>query len=243
VAQPTVRAVGTVSSVASGNMTPGVPTGTTTNDIMVCFTVAADNVVVTYPVGWTKFIEQNNGTTQRMTAAWKLAGAAETAPTVTHAAGGGAQSRIISFIGANTTAPIGTLGTPSVNASSTTVTASTITPSAATELCVWFGVSTQTGTSNQNAFAPVGGTNPTFTERIDNAGSAGANEADMAVDTGPFTSVAATGARTSTLSLNATVNIGVMFTLTDVGGAAPTRAPRARRVAAQPQPPRSAVFA
>jgi hypothetical protein len=242
-AQPTVRAVGTVSSVASGNMTPGVPTGTTTGDIMVCFTVAADNVVVTYPAGWTKFIEQNNGTGQRMTAAWKLAGASETAPTVTHAAGGGAQSRIISFIGANTTSPIGTLGTPSVNASSTTVTASSITPSAATELCVWFGTASATGTTTQYTFGVVGGTNPAFTERLDNSGFQGPNEADMAVDTGPFTSVAATGARTSTLAPSAALNTGVMFTLTDVGGAAPVRAPKGRRYGQRSALPRGGVFA
>jgi hypothetical protein len=45
-----------------------------------------------------------------MTAAWKLAGASETAPTVTHTAGNSAQSRIISFIGANTTRRSGRWG-------------------------------------------------------------------------------------------------------------------------------------
>lgn len=201
-------------------MTPGVPAGTTTNDIMVCFTGGADNIVCTYPAGWTKFIEQNNGTTQRMTVAWKLAGAAESAPTVTHTAGNSCVSRIISFIGANTTTPIGTLGTPSANASSLTVTASTITPSAATELCVWVGLSTAVGTSSPNNYGVVGGTNPAFTERIDNPNGLGSNECDLGVDTGPFTSAAATGSRTSTLTVAATVNTGVMFTLTDVGGGA-----------------------
>jgi hypothetical protein len=76
------------------------------------------------------------------------------------------------------------------------------------------------GTGIQYSWTPVGGTNPTFTERIDNQGFNGSNEADMAVDTGPFTSVAATGARTSTLSPSGAVNTGVMFTITDVGGAA-----------------------
>jgi hypothetical protein len=100
-----------------------------------------------------------------------------------------------------------------------------------------------TGTTTQYTYGVVGGTNPTFTERIDNSGFQGSNEADMAVDTGPFTSVAATGARTSTLAPSAAVNTGVMFTITDVGGAAPVRAPRARRYGQRSRCRRGGVFA
>jgi hypothetical protein len=229
VATPTVVAVGTVGATTGtgGNPTaPGIPAGTTTDDIMVMLVGAGDNITVTLPVGWTKFVEQNNGTTNRMTLAWKRAGSSEAAPTVTHTGGDSCVSRIVSIRGVPNTQsnPIAVLGTPSANASSLTVTASTITPAGTTDLVVWAGLATIAGnTSNSNTYAVVGGTDPTFTERIDSVIGSGLNEAAIGLDTGPTVSGAATGSRTSTLGVAAAVNTGVMFTLNDAGGtAAPT---------------------
>ena len=67
------RAVGTIATAQSGNVTPGLPTGWQANDIHICIVGAADNVTCTFPAGWTKKIELNNGTTERITIAWKRA--------------------------------------------------------------------------------------------------------------------------------------------------------------------------
>jgi hypothetical protein len=222
VATPTVRAVGTIGQNAgSGNPTaPGVPAGTTTDDVLVGVGVSADNVQMGFG-GFHEWLGVNNGSLQRLTVAGRRAGASETAPRVTHTGGSSASCVLIAIAGVPSTIPIelvpAVIGAPSLNASSTTVTASGITPAGTSDLIFWVGLATAVGTLTSNAYSTVGGTNPTFTERVENNNFAGTNEVDFAIDTGPSTTGAATGTRTSTLSAAAMVNMAVMFSINDVG--------------------------
>jgi hypothetical protein len=224
-ATPTFVAAGTVGqNTGSGNPTaPGIPAGTAATHLLLCFVVSADNVASTV-AGFTNepTLTGNNGTLQRFGVFYKWAVGGDTAPAVTHAAGNSASAVIIGVAGAapGSGSPFAVLGTPSLNASSTTCTATGITPAGTTDFVVWFGVCGQSGTGAQNAYGVVGGTNPTFTERVDNPNFQGTNEVDFAVDTGPSTTGAATGTRTSTMVSTAMVNMGVMFTVNDVGPAA-----------------------
>lgn len=79
-AVPFVYAVGTESK-SNGNASPGVPSGTTTNDVMIA--LAASDATPTGPGGsWTEvtFV----GSTIVLSAYLKRAGASESAPTITN---------------------------------------------------------------------------------------------------------------------------------------------------------------
>lgn len=219
-ATPTFVAAGTVGTAASGSgppTPPGIYAGIAQDDLMIGVQAAGDNVQTAFPGGWTPFVEENNGALQHLLLTWKWAGSSESAPVVQHPGGSSVSAVIFGLRGvAKSDNPIVVLGAVTKNASSTTVTAAGITPLAATALVVWVGLATASGTSSANAYSTVGGTNPTFTERVESNNGLGTNEVDLAIDTGPSTTGAATGARTSTLSLLAMVNMAVMFTVNDV---------------------------
>lgn len=93
------RAVGTAKKVASGNLASIVlPTGHVANDILVCQFAAFDNVAATM-TGWTQKSSVTNGTTAILQTYWKRDNGAESAPTITHAAGGVAIAQISAFSG------------------------------------------------------------------------------------------------------------------------------------------------
>src|SRR5690349_1204387 len=78
---PTVYAVGTIAS-GTGSISPGIPAGTTTNDILILITESSPSEPVTAPAGWTDMgVPTGNGASQ-LGVFWKRAGASESAPTV-----------------------------------------------------------------------------------------------------------------------------------------------------------------
>lgn len=84
---PSVRSVGTSASGTS-NITPGLPSGHTTNDILILFVESA-NQSVTAPSGYSQIGPQNgigtaaaSGST-RLAVFWKRDGGSESAPTIT----------------------------------------------------------------------------------------------------------------------------------------------------------------
>jgi hypothetical protein len=228
-ATPTFVASGTVGqNTGSGNPTaPGIPAGTLATHLLLCFVVSADNVTSTV-AGFTNepTLSGNNGVNQRYAVFYKWAVGGDTAPAVTHASGNGCSAFIIGVAGAapGSGSPFAVVGTPSLNASSLTCTASTITPAGTNDFVVFFGECGATGTSTSNTFAAASGTNPTFTLRVTNQNFQGTNEIDFSVHTGPSSTGAATGSRTSTMTGGAMTNMGVMFTVNDVGPAAVTAA-------------------
>lgn len=228
-ATPTFRAIGTIQQSASGNPTaPGIPAGTVATDLLSCFVLSADNVVSSV-AGFTNEprLTGNNGTGQRFAVFYKWAVGGDTAPAVTHAAGNSCTAFIIGVAGAapGSGNPYTVVGTPSLNASSLTCTATGITPVGTTDLVFWLGVCGQAGTGTQNSYGVVGGTNPTFTERADSPNFQGIDEVDCAVDTGAAGTGAATGTRTSTMVGGMMANMGVMFTVNDIGPPVPVLTP------------------
>lgn len=225
-ATPTFVAAGTVGQNASGSgnpTAPGIPAGTVATHLLLCFVVSADNVVSTV-AGFTNdsALSGNNTVNQRFAVFYKWAVGGDTAPAVTHTGGNSCSAGIIGIAGAATGSgsPFTVRGTPSLNASSTTCTATGITPVGTTDFVVFFGSSGGASTATQNTYTVGTGTNPTFTERIDNQNGLGTAEADFFVDTGPAGTGAATGNRTTTLEVGAAVNMGVLFTVNDIGPAA-----------------------
>jgi len=200
-----------------------LPGSLSTNDILVISVLNKDNLVDTFPSAesdgvsaWTKFVEFNNTTAQRMTLAWARVtdgGLASgntidvTKPTDNNLLFCGCASV---WRGALATAdPTTGAGTPttSANASSDTVTYATFDPLIACHV-VAVGIY-----NNDNTTAgTISGTDPTLTNRWDletGVGTDGSNFGYSGDSTG-----AATGARShTTTSSTDDINIGCLFGL------------------------------
>lgn len=83
---------GTAATALSGDVTANYPTGAgapLVDDIIICDVSSRDNVSLTFPGGWTKKAEANNGTGLRQTIAYhrRAGGESETSVAITHTAG------------------------------------------------------------------------------------------------------------------------------------------------------------
>lgn len=197
------RSAGALATVASGNITPALPGTWSQDDIFIAVVVAQDNVTVTFPAGWTKFSELNNGTTLRTTLAWRRAVTGDGNPTITHTAGSSTSAIIVAYSGAITAGtPVEMSAAASANASSTTVTTNNHTPTVPNTLLVFASMPRTNQTSSGYS-----GTDPTFTEDVD---SGAVGFPDIALASGFRTTATAAGARTCTIS-GATINNGALF--------------------------------
>ena len=184
------------------------------DDIMIAAINAKDNQVWTAPAGWTKFVEVNNTTAQRVTLAWKRAVTGEsgatfvfTVPTdhnITYA------GVIAAWRGAITTAtPIdATAPTTSANASSDTVTYATFDPTEVDAFIIAAGFYNE----DQTTAGAISGTNPSFTNRWDLEAATGTDTSIFGYD--GSSDGAATGARShATTSMTDAINVGGLFGL------------------------------
>jgi hypothetical protein len=167
------------------------------------FSINADPLATS----WTKIVETNNGASQRMTVAWKIADSAPSAPTITHTGGGPATAQIYGFSGTDTTTPIattGTVGTGSGSGVPFTITATGFTPAGSGSEIVFLASTVQTaatgGTSGNN-YGSWAATDPSsFTEMGDNLNQLGATEVSIGAGYGA-SGGGATGSGTVVVSL------------------------------------------
>lgn len=200
------KAVGAVGAVASGNLTLTPPT-TATDDIMVVPLTSHDNVALTFPGGWTIAQEGNNTAAMRATVAWKRCVGAEGAFTVTHAAGDCLIGRVYVYSGCVKTGSPIDASSFSANASSSTCTATTITPTGPDRLIVFTMHDSDDGLSS---LEKLNGVN--MTERGDNTTTLGLDAAVSLSDLQVF-DIPPTGSATGTLSLGPDVNVGILLAL------------------------------
>ncbi len=221
-------AAGTASTATGGGAsTPGIPAGTTTNHILVALAASTSTGVLTTPSGWTKKIETTNSTAHVQTIFWKRAGASESAPSITGQQFE-VQSQIVAFSGCITTGDPFSAAAGQANASSTTVTAPTITPGSANEM-ILFGIAWSTQGAGTSTFSGYSGTNPTFAEAFDSQFGGGVvYNLSIALAYGLKTDATATGARTATGSA-AELNTGVLLSLIAAGAGGSTTAQARRR--------------
>lgn len=206
---------GTVSAVASGDISPTNPSSLALDDILMCCLSQHDNVVATMPAGWTRIVAQNNTAALRLDTWWRrVTNAAESddVVTVTRAAGDAGIAEIVAFRG------LVTSGNPYNTAASVdngfidSVTMPTVTPSAAGQTIVFVGA-----VADDSAFGAVSGTDPAPTERHDSLTSLGA-DASLLIATGERSVATATGDRGSAIDLFA-LNCGAQIALTTAGAA------------------------
>lgn len=119
-----LQTVGTASQTNGSAPTPGLPTGLTDGDVMIAAFFSRESVdgTVSLPAAWTPIL--NDRSSGGLLAAWwRVWQSGDAAPTFTlggHAtgtSGDSAVAQIARFSGCNTSAPIGTIGSISTNAS------------------------------------------------------------------------------------------------------------------------------
>lgn len=217
------RALGTTSKVSSGNMSPGLPTGHTTDDILLLFTSQQDNVICSVS-GYTLIAFLNNAANCRMEIWAKRDNGAESAPTVTHTSGGVSNAVIAAYSGVTNTLTVGTGGGSiirDVQTSAAAVTSTTSTgPALASsvisgDMRIFYGMFTVNDTSGAttNNWSTVTG----FTERRDDCSAlSGSWATSFAIDDLLATGAAAAVTSTcngSTFTFTTGRNIGVQLAL------------------------------
>src|SRR3990167_1004684 len=193
------------------------PSGLVTDDILIAAVLNKDNQVVTFPSSeidgisaWTKFVESNNGTAQRVTTAWARVTNGANASGNTVAVTKPTDNNTL-FCGVGTAwrggvvsgDPTTDAGTPttSANGSSDTVTYADFDPAIACHV-VAVGVYNLDATTAGS----ISGTDPTFVNRWDRETAAGSNGSIFGYS-GDSTG-AATGARShSTTSTTDAISI------------------------------------
>lgn len=193
------RAVGTQAGRGTGgNVSPGLPSGTAENDILICVVTTNDNATFPTMSGWTALESGVGGSgaggTIGFALFWKRAGASESAPTVTYSGSAAILAVIIGYSGAGTATAIDVNGTTQVNANANaTVTGPAVTTVAGNVLVVFAG-----GAANFPTHSSYSGT-PTPTERFDSSRTVSDGPAIFIADF-DFTTPGTTSNRTATLS-------------------------------------------
>jgi hypothetical protein len=199
---------GTRAKVASGNLTPGAPSGAREGDILICFLTQRDNVVPTMSADWTQIYTQVNGTTMRATAWWMRYG--ETAPNylITRAAGDTGIAVVVCYRDCisegdpiHKSAKQNTPGSATVNAPAVTTTL---------ENCKILFVCHAWNDGTCGAFS---GTNPVPSEFLDDNTDLGL-DAGLAISDGVQIGSGDTAARTATYSTTG-YHVGATIALTN----------------------------
>lgn len=218
---------GAVAAAASGNITPTLPGSFATGDIAICICCQADNVVSTMPAGWTIVDPTNNNglNNERVWWAWRRLTVGDANPLITHAAGNTIIARITVYRGVITTGDPYSAKSVNTTAASNTATALAITPTDADSMIVFCG-----GQADNSAWSGYSGTNPTFTESIDNLTTLG-NDASIFLADGRRTTADSTGNRTATAS-RSFQNVAFLIALTPPAASPPRRQPPRRALQA-----------
>ncbi len=117
---------GTVATAASGNVTPGLPAGWAQNDLMICLAESYDSVSHVAPLGWTLIYNLKGTVAHSASAFYKIAGAVEAAPLLTHLGGSSILSRCFAYRNVSLTQPFDVAYAAAAGTVSNTTTDTTI---------------------------------------------------------------------------------------------------------------------
>lgn len=191
------------ASAASGNLSVTPPT-TKLDDIMICAVTSHDNVALSFPAGWNIYQEGNNTAVMRSTLAWKRAAGVEGAFSITHTAGDGIVANVATFRGCDQISNPISASVLTHNASSSTVTAATVSPTVNNCHLLFTMHDSDNGASSAQTSANFGG----LTEIFDNASGSGLDQAVSGANKTAADISGGTGASTGTISVGPDVNSG-----------------------------------
>ena len=197
------------------------------DDILIATILGKDNLSWTAPnASWTKFVEVNNTTAQRLTIAWKRAATGDSAIPYTFVKSSDnnvlAFGCITAWRGCNASAtPIdATSPTTSVTASAVdAVDYVSFNPAETDAFVVAAGVYN----NDLTTAGAIGGTNPTFANNADVETGAG-TDGSIFIYSGASDGAATGGRSHTTTSGTDAINIGALFGLVKSGGAEPAPA-------------------
>jgi hypothetical protein len=198
------RSVSSASNATSTSVIIPAPAGIVAGDAMVAAIAARGGPTITPPVGWTLVRQDINGSTMRQAVFVRIAGASEpTSYSFTLSNAQSAAGGIVAYSGVDPTSPIDVHGGV-VNASSTSITAPSITTTGADRMLVGlFGIPQLT------TVAPPAAMSERYDQTVPSTNTykvttAGADES--------FVAAGATGPRVATMA-KATASIGQLLAL------------------------------
>lgn len=183
-----------VAQVGSGtSLVVSRPAGLTAGDVVIATVSSRGNPTITAPAGWNPVVTTTNSTTMRQAVYWRAAGASEPATwTFTLSSAKAAVVQLAAYSGVSTTSPVRAFAA-SVNASSTTVTAPSVSAQGNDAVVAVFGtarsanLSVTASLSKRTQIASVGGSN--FV-----SGALGDRVASVSGSTGTFTATTSSAA-------------------------------------------------
>ncbi|MGH8758164.1 MAG: pilus assembly protein [Burkholderiales bacterium] len=118
---------GTAGIATSGNVTPTLPSGWAANDLLICLAESFDLVDhTTSSVGWTRIYNLKGSATHSASAFYKIAGASESNPVLSHTGGAGIVAQCFAYRGVDTVQPFDVPYAGAASATSNTTSDSTI---------------------------------------------------------------------------------------------------------------------
>ena len=199
--------VGTLSSSAVGSVQISKPTGLATGDVMIAIVSQRGSnfpIVGSAPSGWTQILNKDNGSSIGIAIYYRVATASEAGSwTWNFGASDRSAGAIAAFRGVDTSAPIAASGSQ-INASSTSMTAPSVSPAGANSMLV----ALYAGTSGAATSTPPTG----MTESFDAATSAGPNGVMVTAAYATQAGAGASGSKAATAS-SSVANIGALVAL------------------------------
>jgi hypothetical protein len=192
----------------SGTVTPTLPAGTVSGDLLIMHVAHGGTATMTPPAGWTLGTSVQISTTHRQHSMWRFAGAGETNPTFTSSVTtNGMWGVLTRWTGVPVTAnPFNAGGAPTgATGSGAAMAGATMTPTAAGCMAVWFWCQSDNGTTTtvDNSATVAFSGSPAYdsTVGIDSNQSAGYKVMATAVATGVTTMTSGSGAAWSCIRM------------------------------------------
>jgi hypothetical protein len=205
---PTIsfRAVGTVASAASGNITPTL--SVELNALLICVVEQHDNVAISFPAGWSQLYSLSSTATHRASVFYKASAAAEANPLITHTGGNAIIAQCATFRGADAANPLDVAQAAQYAASSASVASGGLTTVTANDMMLY---AMHIADNPTITVAPGGTGGVTWTQRFYNSTALGLHSA-AGLYTGTKAAAGAVGPIAATISA-ASENHGVLLAL------------------------------
>lgn len=143
VRKPYFVSAGAKSDSGSGNTTPGLPAGWAQNDLVICLAESADSVVhSSASTGWTRLYSLQASANHSASAFYQLAGAALSAPVITHTGGDDIVAQCYAYRNVDLVSPFDVVygagaGATSDDTSDSTIESGTVTTATANTLLLF----------------------------------------------------------------------------------------------------------
>jgi hypothetical protein len=209
VRQPTISSQQSLNgaSAASGNVTPSL-SSVDLNALLLCLVEQHDNVVISFPAGWTQLYSISTTATHRASAFYKIAAATEVNPLITHVGGNTIIAQCATYRGIDSVNPLDAAYAAQYSANSTSVTSGSLATLSASDMMLF---AMHIGNNINSPNTPTGTGGVSWSQQVYNSTGLGSHAA-IGLYTGSKATAGAVGPIASTIS-TAAENHGVLIAL------------------------------